>query len=59
MSSKKFHALESVKITLTNCCFTGRDLLRPKVLRHLRHFEVVSGSIFYDPSCNNFLDFFS
>ncbi|TIA48243.1 hypothetical protein D6C79_04202 [Aureobasidium pullulans] len=47
----KMRALECVRITLTNCCLTGRDLLRLKVLSHFKRFEVVSGSRFYGPSC--------
>ncbi|THW35464.1 hypothetical protein D6D21_09135 [Aureobasidium pullulans] len=57
MNSKVFEqlpemrALEFVKITLTNHCFTGKDLLRLKVLSHLKHFEVVSASMLYGPRC--------
>ncbi|THV92522.1 hypothetical protein D6D27_04871 [Aureobasidium pullulans] len=47
----KMRALEFVKITLTNHCFTGKDLLRLKVLSHLKHFEVVSASMLYGPRC--------
>ncbi|THW85286.1 hypothetical protein D6D15_08166 [Aureobasidium pullulans] len=49
--SPKMRALELVKITITDRCFTCKDLLRSKVLRHLKHFEVVSGSTLYSPSC--------
>ncbi|THX47905.1 hypothetical protein D6D06_09385 [Aureobasidium pullulans] len=47
----KMRALDFVKITLTNHCFTGKDLLRLKVLSHLKHFEVVSASMLYGPRC--------
>lgn len=47
----KMRALELVNITLTNRCFTDKDLLRLKVLSHLKHFHIVSGSLFYGPSC--------
>ncbi|THW72095.1 hypothetical protein D6D19_06811 [Aureobasidium pullulans] len=47
----KMRALEFVKITLTNHCFTGKDLLRLKVLSHLKHFKVVSASMLYGPRC--------
>ncbi|THY25789.1 hypothetical protein D6D01_04882 [Aureobasidium pullulans] len=47
----KMRALEFVKIAISDRCFTGKDLIRLKVLRHLKHFEVVSGSIFHGHRC--------
>ncbi|THW57168.1 hypothetical protein D6D20_08175 [Aureobasidium pullulans] len=47
----KMRALELVNITLTNRCYTDKDLLRLKVLSHLKHFHIVSGSLFYGHSC--------
>ncbi|TIA56556.1 hypothetical protein D6C77_06835 [Aureobasidium pullulans] len=47
----RMRALECGKITLANCCLTGRDLLHLKVLSHLKRFEVASGSGSYGLSC--------